>query len=133
MAEELKHWQEHLAYKDEDLEIKNEEELKEAKEAAGVTNHEEAMKWFEANEKAGQKFKAQKAEWVSDNQIDILFKRGDEISIVKIKVNESKDGGHTSYQIDYPEGDWETDSSERSISEILAYLGKRFGIEIPAK
>ena len=42
MEKEPKNWSEHPAYKEEDLEIKNEEELKEAKEAAGVTSLSEA-------------------------------------------------------------------------------------------
>ncbi|MCK9379397.1 MAG: hypothetical protein M0P97_04620 [Candidatus Moranbacteria bacterium] len=39
----VKKFEKHLAYKQEDLEIKNEQELKVAKKAAGVTTHEEAM------------------------------------------------------------------------------------------
>ena len=42
MEKEPKNWSEHPAYKEEDLEIKNEEELKEAKEAAGGTRLSEA-------------------------------------------------------------------------------------------
>lgn len=44
MEKEPKNWSEHPAYKEEDLEIKNEEELEKAKEMAGVTSHDEAIK-----------------------------------------------------------------------------------------
>jgi len=50
MDKEPKHWSEHPAYKEEGLEIKNEEELEEAKEIAGVTSHKEAIKRFAERE-----------------------------------------------------------------------------------
>lgn len=46
-----KSFEEHPAYKDEDLEIKTPEELKEAKEKAGVTTHKEAVERARATER----------------------------------------------------------------------------------
>ena len=50
MEKEPKHWSEHPAYQEEDLEIKNEKELEEAKEIAGVTSHEDVIKQLNKSE-----------------------------------------------------------------------------------
>lgn len=50
----VENFQKHPAYKQDDLEIKNEEELKAAKKAAGVTTHEKAMKRMDISEMGKQ-------------------------------------------------------------------------------
>jgi len=50
MEKEPEKWSEYPAYQEEDLEIKNKEELEEAKEVAGVSSHDEAMERFKINE-----------------------------------------------------------------------------------
>ena len=43
-------WEQHPAYKKDNLEIKNSEELEEAKKEAGVTNHEDVMRRLNESE-----------------------------------------------------------------------------------
>ena len=77
MEKEPKHWSEHPAYKEEDLEIKNEEELKEAKEMAGVASHKEAIKRFSERElEPGDLEKTKEAY----SQFSVAYKKFKELS-----------------------------------------------------
>src|SRR3989344_3668890 len=77
MEKEPKNWSEHPAYQEEDLEIKNEEELKEAKEMAGVTSHKEAVKRFAQKElEPGDLEKTKEAY----SQFSVAYKKFKELS-----------------------------------------------------
>ena len=77
MDKEPKNWSEHPAYQEEDLEIKNEEELKEAKEMAGVTSHKEAVKRFAQKElEPGDLEKTKEAY----SQFSVAYKKFKELS-----------------------------------------------------
>ncbi len=103
------------------------EQIKEIRQK--FQQHEEETK----ERKKSGKFKPQKAEWINDNQINILFKKGDEEAVVEIKVNKEKDGITAWYEIFYPSGGWEADVNKRPVDEIIKEIENRFGIKVTSK
>ena len=137
MDKEPKNWSEHPAYQEEDLEIKNEKELEEAKEIAGVTSHEDAMERFRAeNSENEDDYKPKKVKWSRDDEICITLqnKQGNKI-IVEVMIIDDEDGVNGSYQICFPgvARGWESYQDKKPISEILEKIEKEFGIEIPPR
>lgn len=82
----------------------------------------------------GGKFGPQKAEWINDNQVNILFKKGDKEAIVEVKVNRmDEDKENAWYEIYYPGGGFEVDINTRPVNEIIREIEEKFGVKIATK
>ncbi|TAN57955.1 hypothetical protein EPN15_02410 [Patescibacteria group bacterium] len=91
--------------------------------------HDEEIK----DRKDAGKFKPQKAEWIDGSKISILFKRGEEETVVEVKINREKDGVTAWHEILYPGGGWETDVNKRPVDEIVKEIEKKFGVKIASE
>lgn len=104
----------HPAYKNEDLEIKNDEELKAAKKAAGVTSHEKAIERFQIDEMGKE---TREIITLFEEAFGQDIKLGDEIQYTGIDNERSieillSNVGHGTDYISYPIEDVSKDKFE---------------------